>query len=279
MEKLIKNLDTFLFPKINYSSLGKFRFSFGVILVLSILLFWSQALFLFSDSGFISSSDFYKTIGEERWSVFLLNDTTEFVDLCRWILIISSVLFTIGIYPRFNAAISLILWISFFNRLPWIFHAGDMIIIFVLFVFCFLDSSSYKKVNGWPLRLLEVQLGILYFFAAVSKTHSKMWMNGIHTYSMMNLPGRGYFNLLFMDQFPLVISLMTYFVIVSEFVFIWLVYFSSTRKLAYSLVALTHIGILFSTNTNYFSEMMLVLLAGCYFCLPKSLAESQESIV
>lgn len=163
--KITKSLDSFLFTEINLHYLAIFR-----ILLAIIILF---VFFYINDSGHILYTDFYNYY--EYYDLYII--TKPYLIIAG----ICVVLFGVGYRSRLFGFISVIF------LFPLIFqyglHISRQILISVLFSFSFLRSDQLLTLRNlmgnktetspqpiWPIRLIQIQLTVLYLVNAVVKS-------------------------------------------------------------------------------------------------------------
>ena len=285
----IDTVDEFLFYKESALKAAIFRIALGVVLIANYVLMANHLSGWFSDQGMFPLDFIRSRIEPLSFSIFFWFDSVLFVKATYSALITSTILYTLGIFPRLFAIPMFLITISFHARAPFLFNAGDMVLRMALLANLFIDSGKRlsilnlirrrpitlkQNISGWPFRIIQVMVCCIYFFAAYSKTSSQMWMQGEYVFTMANFPGRGYWNFLWLREAPWLANLMTYSVMITELSFTYLVWMKKTRVIAIVAAFLMHLGILLSINTVYFSEIMFVMLITF---LPISVPKSELS--
>ncbi len=114
---------------------------------------------------------------------------------------------TLGIGTRLSTLIAWALFISFNQRLPWVLNGGDSMMRCALFYLLFapagavwsLDSLLWRRsqpkespvlIPPWSVRLMQIQLAVVYLFTGVSKLNDgwpgNEWINGEALYWVLN---------------------------------------------------------------------------------------------
>jgi hypothetical protein len=275
--KLIDTIDRFLFPQVSANRAGLFRILLGITLLLNHLLLFHHLTDWFGNQSIFPLDFILSKAHPYNFSLFFFNDTQSFVVTIYSVMLAATVAFTIGVYPRCAMAIMTICIVSFHIRTPFLFHAGDMLLRFVCILMIFLDTgkaytlatrfqptTTTTTVSGWVIRVIEIQLCIVYFFAAVSKMDSPMWMNGSHLFTMVNFPGRGFWNMEWLRTTPVLAEIANYLTLATECSFAWLYWRTALRPWVLTAAILMHLGIFLTINTVYFSEIMITLLVGVW---------------
>jgi hypothetical protein len=248
-----------------------FRIGFGTVLLLNALLFWNKLGEYFSEAGVLTSTEARALAGPHAVSLFYWFSSDRAIQIGYAVLLIVLAGYIAGYRTRVMQILALLLVVSFHNRNIALFHNGDLIarVALVLTLPLVLDgvwslrAKSHGKilrVSAWPLQLLFLQLCFVYLSAGLSKLGSPQWMDGSFVLRMLTLPGRSYFDWTWLAAQPIITTLMTYWVVLAEFQFIFFFWNKRTRLYAVLSVMMLHLGIWATVNVVYFSETMLVLL-------------------
>jgi hypothetical protein len=129
-----------------------------------------------------------------------------------------------------------------------------------------LKQKKYQKIPIWSIRLMQLQLAIVYFFAGTTKFGTETWMNGTAVNYILrnNLFNR--FSMEWIVAIPIFISLVTWFSLAFELTFPFLIWFDKMRKYLLIVGILLHTGIFIFIDIGWFS---LIILA-CYIVFLKS---------
>jgi hypothetical protein len=98
----------------------------------------------------------------------------------------------IGFITNISLLIFTIAFISIQSRIfTIIITGGDCIIRMMLFALIFIDcgsrysidgflgwSSNLEYIDGWTIRLLQINICIIYLFSAIAKLNDKTWLGG-----------------------------------------------------------------------------------------------------
>ncbi|OBA89742.1 hypothetical protein A5662_02235 [Mycobacteriaceae bacterium 1482268.1] len=165
------------------------RIAFGILAVV-----WTFALLpdlyeLFGANGVISQHPGFSY----QWGVFdqWPSDTAL---LTGWVvLLISSVALTVGWHSRLAAIVVFVLIGSFVRRDPWVFNAGDGVVMIVSLVLALSSCGSALSLDQWrrtgkfwtaqlrapwPTRLLQIQMTLIYLASVQAKLAGKAWLEG-----------------------------------------------------------------------------------------------------
>jgi hypothetical protein len=137
------------------------------------------------------------------WGVFAVW-TSDQALLIGWILLLlSSLALMVGWHSRLAALAAFILIVSFEHRNVWVFNAGDTAIrieaLFLAISPCgtalSLDQRhatgefwSAQERPQWAVRLMQVQLSLIYLAAAQAKLNGNAWPQGTAVSYSLRLP-------------------------------------------------------------------------------------------
>jgi hypothetical protein len=120
--------------------------------------------------------------------------TSDRALLIGWtVLLVSSVALTIGWHSQLAALGVFVLILSFEHRDPWVWNSGDVVVRIEALILAIspcgaalsLDQArrdgnlwSAQQRPQWPLRLMQLQLSLIYLASALSKINGGTWPQG-----------------------------------------------------------------------------------------------------
>jgi hypothetical protein len=268
---LVLGWRTFWFRSEAAYTLGVVRIAFGALVV-----GWTLLL----------SSDLYLAFGSEgvlprppsrafTWSVFSVY-TSDSALLVGWIVLLCAAFaLMVGWHSRLAAILVFILILSFERRNPLIFNSGDTVIrieaLFLALAPCgaalSLDQRrragsfwSAREIRPWPIRLLQIQLSIIYLSTVVAKLAGETWQNGtavaysLRQRDLLIVPAPGW-----VTDSLLISNAMTWGTLVIELALGILVW---NRRWCLRVLAagvILHLSISLSMEVGFFSCAMFVL--------------------
>jgi ABC-type multidrug transport system fused ATPase/permease subunit len=138
-----------------------------------------------------------------QWGVFAIW-TSDHALLIGWILLlVCSVALTIGWHSRVAGLAVFVLILSFEHRDVWVFNSGDLAVrieaLFLAISPCgaalALDQVhstgkfwSAQQRPQWPVRLMQVQLSLIYLASAQAKLNGNAWPQGTAVSYALRLP-------------------------------------------------------------------------------------------
>jgi hypothetical protein len=192
-----------------------------------------------------------------RWSVFRWSSDPRVTHLLFFAWGASSLLLLLGFYTRLSAVAAWGLSLSAFHVNPFLVNSGDNARDTLLFILMLCPCGAVWSIDArrrrnrpagptyvwpWPLRLLFVQLTVLYFMTGVFKLMSPDWRGGTAMHYFLGniawtrlpyeyLPGAELFGPVF-----------DYVTLTWELGFPVLVFLGATRKPTLWLGVLFHVG-------------------------------------
>jgi uncharacterized membrane protein YphA (DoxX/SURF4 family) len=175
-----------------------FRIVFGVILVAHGLLLWPHANLWYGPQGYLPYKQYCQIYGRSRFSVFrFLPDSDLTVKVVLAVFIAAGVSLSVGLLTTFNAVLTFVLLVSIHNRNPAVLHGGDDVLRVMAFLLIFSSAGAELSVDRyaasgqlfvgeytspWVLRVMQLQVSIMYLRAGLAKLGGASWLNGSAAY-------------------------------------------------------------------------------------------------
>ncbi|MEX0274163.1 MAG: HTTM domain-containing protein [Flavobacteriaceae bacterium] len=281
MDKL-RNITHHLTEKNHFSIyLSLFRVFLAFHIIKKVYLIWgSQSVLLSSNSLFFEHTDtildFFgidSSIILERPSIFLIT-------------IVALALLTMLGIGRKVTLVLLFISIKILQDLVYpILNGGDnlmiLVMLYLLFTNCFehftiggksrRDTSKISRlVSNLAVYSICFHLGYVYFISAIHKIHADVWFNGTALYYIMHLERFKSPLSELINNNGFITTLATYFTIMFELLFVFLVWNKRYRSLFLISGIFLHLGIYFFMMIYDF-EIFFISLYG--FFLPNSFWE------
>jgi hypothetical protein len=268
-------LDTwerFWFRDVETSTLALFRIAFAVV-VLAWTVSLAPALYsFFADDGILPG---HPDGGRGAWGLLELNSSAAAVTTLYLLLLAGAICLAFGFKTRLAAVVVFVCLVSFARRDPWVLNSGDLLIVVLAFYLMLAPSGAALSVDRWlrarrrfwefprrslwPLRLIQVQVSLLYFFAVWAKLRGATWNDGtavsyalrIEDLERFPVPG-------FVTDSLLLVNLLTYGTLVVELALAILVWNGKLRPWVLLLGVTLHLGIDYAVRVGFFSYAALV---------------------
>ncbi len=271
MKQLLASWDDFWLTPEPTSTLAVVRVAYGAV-----LLAWAAGLGpdlspFFSTSGILSDHP------DTRWAWSLLHvvESDAFVAIVYWLLVASAVGLVLGFHTRLAAVVAWVCVVSLYRRNPAFFQAGDQALRVFSFYFMLAPAGAALSLDRWrrardrfwefpnrppwALRLMQVQLSMIYLFTVWIKVRGETWNNGTaFSYSVrvgelvrLELPA-------WMTTSVVVSNVATYSTLAIEFAMAVLVWNRRARPWVLTAGVLLHVFIEVTLRVGFFSLTMFL---------------------
>lgn len=175
--------------------------------------------------------------------------------------IVGSVALAAGVFPRIGGTVAFVLQVLLLHRSNYWQDGSDCLIRCVVFFMCFAKLSGPGLTGIWPLRLVRIQIAVLYLATAIWKEVGSDWPNGSALYWVLQDPRYQRISLDWALSTQLgqwVATAGTWGTLWVEFALAVLLMDPSRRKWALLVGVALHLGIWATMRIGLFSPMMLV---------------------
>ena len=270
-------LNDFWFTPRSPRMLGVIRILTGVLLLYSLAVWTLELTTFFATEGLLPQS--YRGSNELwfAWSHldwFAGSSTMLMVAHCVGMLVV--LLFTAGIQTRVTSILTAVIAIGYCNRSIGADFGLDQILAF-LCMYCAIGNSggaysvdrmlAYGKSVPAPpartttniaIRLIQIHLCIVYFFAAVGKLQGTTWWSGEAVWLALASYEYQQIDMTWLASYLPLLSAMTVISLFWELLYPALVWPRLTRPIMLGLAVLVHLGIGLCMGMIEFGLVMLV---------------------
>jgi hypothetical protein len=270
------------------TTLGLIRISAGSIAFYSLLV-WSRELLTFlGPDGMLPASYRQLYFGSPAWSHFDWITSANGIWISHWICLIIVALFTLGAFSRVTAVATALILISYANRATGALFGLDQVLV-MLCLYTAIGKSGgafsidqlWKTANSEPksvgtlfqrwngmdskdtstniaIRLIQLHLCLIYFYAGLGKLQGETWWNGqaiwfsVASYEYQTL------DLTWLADHMDWVALLTLITVYWEVTYPALIWYRLTRPIYLMIAVLTHLGIGLAMGMMTFGMVMLV---------------------
>jgi hypothetical protein len=254
-----------------------FRIALALFFVLDLVLSAGYVELWWSDAGVLPIVYRRLFAPDPSLSIFdWLPHTTSAVWWCWSIALVQGLLLLLGLGTRFQT-LSVLLWATSFDyRNGMILDGGDKILRLLIFFLLFAPAAEVLSVDavlrrrrggapllhvdGWPLRLIQMQMCIMLWSAGFEKLDGALWRDGSAMYYILNLDDfalHGPIPNVFRTS--LVVSqLSTWGSLLVELGGPLLIWFQETRRAALFAIVLLHLAIEYTMSIYMFEWIVLL---------------------
>jgi hypothetical protein len=254
--------------------LAALRIGVGAVLLADVLGHYLPFAHVFLGPGSLGGGEVFPVEGAEhiyQWSLVRDLGPSWLVPAVLWLWAGSGLCLLLGLESRVSAAVAWALAVSLFNANRYVTNAGDGVRDIMLFYLMLspcgavwsLDRWMSRDREGavfvapWALRLLFVQMAVIYFVGGAYKALFQPWRDGSAMY--YHLANLAWTRLPY-EWLPwpqLLVPAFTWITLAWELGFPVLVCFRSTRTVTLWLGVLFHIGTAFQFQIGAFPLYML----------------------
>ncbi len=289
LSPVIDRWNTFWFRPEPIFTLGLVRMVFGLVVAAWTLALLPDLYQLFGTEGVLPQHPHF----EYEWSVFAIwpGDTALLVG---WIvLLVASLVLAVGWHSRLAAVVVFVLTQSFIRRDPFVFNAGDAIVVLVALILALSScgaavSLDQRRRTGsfwsaqtrapWAVRLLQVQLTLIYVVSVQAKLAGDTWLEGSAVSYAWRTDGRWAFLPVpeWLAANAFVVNTLTWATLIVELAIAVLVWNRRWRFWVLAAGVVMHLAIMINLNFGFFSLAMFVLYLAF---VPSDVAERLPALV
>jgi Vitamin K-dependent gamma-carboxylase len=275
MKELGAAWQRFWFEPEETSTLALVRIAFGALVFLWALTLIPDASSFFSDSGILPDAR-YEGRPSAVWSVLDLTDTGLAVGVAIAALSVASLFLIAGLYTRLAAIVVFVGLVSLERRNPFVFNSGDGLLKVIAFYMVLAPAGASLSLDRWrrardafwefplrapwALRLMQVQLSVLYLATVWTKLSGTTWNDGTAISYAARLEDLTRFELPdWIATSELIINLMTYGTLAAEAAIGILVWNRRLRPWVLGLGVFLHLAIDITMRVGFFSYGLFVL--------------------
>jgi hypothetical protein len=273
MSRIVAAWERFWFAPAPTATVALFRITFGVV-VLAWTLSLAPALYsLYSDEGVLPEQPDYGSAA--AWGVLQTFPGNTAVTVLYLLLLVGSLALIVGFQARLAAAVVFVCLVSFSHRNPWVLNSGDLLLSVLAFYLMLAPSGASLSIDRWrrerdrfwhfptrpiwPLRLVQVQLSVLYLAAVWAKVRGATWNDGTAISYAFRIEDLQRFPVpAFVVDSLLLVNLMTYGTLAVELALGILVWNRVLRPWVLLLGVALHLGIDYAVRVGFFSYAILV---------------------
>jgi HTTM domain len=260
------------------------RIGYALLMLTNLAVLYPDLDVWFTDAGVLPLASARQVANPHVPSLLWhLPGTPAVVRVCFFALATHTTLLLVGLLSRINALCVFVWLLSFQTRNPSIHDSQDTALRLVGFFLMFMPIGQCWSLDawmacwwrkgsvtqtatdpyaapGWGLRLLQIQMAIIFISTALVKLQGELWVHGTALYYVSRLSDM--FGRLpvpaWLFETPWTVALMTWSVIAVELVVPIFIWFRETRRLCLVGLLLFHLANEWTMNLFFFHWIMLV---------------------
>jgi len=257
------------------TTLGVYRIFFGLLLLTYAALISTDLLIWYGDKGVMSLATSKLTPGGGGFNLMhYFPHTDGGVKLFFGIFVLAAFCVTIGFCTRVASVVACLFLISLHHRNVMMLHSGDFFLRITSFWMMFANSGRAFSVDRlirlargkenepvlispWPLRMIQIQICLLYANAFLWKIRGEPWLDGTALYTSSRLVEFWRFPTPYLFEHLWTIKLMTWGTLVIEFALGFLLWIKDLRYWILLGGVALHVGIDWTMNIPLFAPIMI----------------------
>ena len=265
----------FWFEPEETSTLAIIRILFGIVVLAWTLTFLPDLRAFFSSEGIFSSQPSFGLAGQ--WGLFSISSSYTVVVVVCVVTALAAICLILGFGTRLA---SIVVWLgvmAFTRGNPYVANSGDVYVRVVAFYLILMPAGAslslhrwlrardrfweFPKRSLWGLRLLQVQVSIVYLTAFWDKVSTgPLWNNGTALSYVLRIADLTRFPTPLFPTNSLPINLQTYGTLAVELSLGVLIWNKRLRPWIMTLGIFLHLGIEYSLRVGFFSLVAIVAL-------------------
>jgi uncharacterized membrane protein YphA (DoxX/SURF4 family) len=274
----------FFHAPIDARRLALVRIGFAVVMLVNFSVLYPDLETWYGEQGLYPSEAAESHALPQQWTLLRWISPTNpaaesWLHGLFWLTIASAAMLLVGFLSQLNALVLFVMLVSWQNRNPVILDGEDTVMRLVGFYLLLMRSGRAWSVDSWlartilrrptdvcplapawPLRLLQLQMVVIFIAAALYKLGGLSWIDGTalsyvcrlnDTFGRFPVPD-------FVFETPLLVRLMTWSVIAVELIAPLFLWFKETRRSALLLIVLFHLANEYTMSLFLFHWIMLV---------------------
>jgi hypothetical protein len=191
----LKDWNRFFFGPISARPLGAFRIVFGVLLLIYLAIMSVEFDHWYTGAGLLQGTEAREAAGPLRFSPLQYVTDPTVAHFVYGFTVVVAVGFTLGWHTRIMSILLYCCMLSLYHRNVSSNGGPDAVPMILTFYMMFcpsgaaysLDALKAARKRGsaaeplivpWAVRLLQMQLCLIYFQATIIKLQGQLWLNG-----------------------------------------------------------------------------------------------------
>jgi len=227
-------------------------------------------------NGVLSYSASRDIMDPDSFSVLgVLAPNSMALSLCYWVFVVNVLLLLLGVFSRTQAALVFFWLVAFQHRNILLNDGEDTLARWIAFSLVLMPCGAFFSVDAWRrklsgvlpkdssllgLRILQIEMTLIYVSAALLKLDGPEWLDGtavIYAVQLTDVFGRFPLPEFFITS-PKLLMLVTWSVLVVECLIPLALWFRATRMWVLPVAALLHLSLDYAMNLFLFQWFMLL---------------------
>ncbi len=187
----------------------------------------------------------------------------------------------IGLYTRASLIVTLIMMVTFHQRNIWLLSSSEVLMRIIMTYMVFLPCGNALSIDAlrakagkimplprfaslWALRLIQIQVSVLYLWTVWHKLKGETWIDGTALYYASRLENMNNFGLPYLMDSMWFMKISTWGTIVLEVALGSLIWIKEFRRPLIIAGLIFHLGIEYLMSIPFFEINLMILLINFY---------------
>ncbi len=236
-----------------------FRRAFGALLFVFYSIRTLDLELFYGESGIMPVEVLRSVLDiEGRYSLLFWLKSSAMLWALHGLFLVSLLALALGVRTRVAVWLAFLLHVTFLNRNLVVSYGFDQISTFFLFALCFSTPKGNSIFDSVALRLIQIQVCIIYAYSGVEKLRGPSWWDGEAVWLALANPQVARADFSSVAQYPTLIAWMTWSSVLWEVYFPALVWFKRLRLPVLAFGVMMHLGIGLTLRIPFFGFLMIV---------------------
>lgn len=277
---IVTGWNRFWFTPTDPATLSLIRVLAGAMLLYTHLV-WTIGLDdFFGPSGWLSAEAVRSYQGDTPfiWSYLWLLESRAALWIAHAAALVVFALLMLGVYTRVVSVLAYLITVAYVNRVPGSLFGLDQINGLLAMYLMLGPSGARYSLDRWfakratpklpdvspsiganiAIRLIQLHMCVIYFFAGISKLQGPSWWNGSALWGAVGNLEYQSIDMTWLAHWPLIVAGMTHITILWELTYSALIWPKLTRPIVLALAIPLHLGIGLFLGMPTFGTIMLV---------------------
>lgn len=272
LNDLLLVMQSFFFGEVSLLGVAALRICIALVVLVDVITISTQRHLWYSPDGVLPEQRWRAIVRHRYLSLFhFLPPSRRTTDAMIVLTAVAAVAVGLGVALPYCTLALFVLLTSLHHRNFHILYGGDSVLRLMLFLLCFapVDGLTIEhylchrawslEATGvaWPLRLMQIQLCIIYWYALIHKTNKPSWQGGTALYYPLNNFAFRHMPLPAFCRTPMFSRIATPCVVLTEALLPIAAWFEETRLAAVGLGVAFHIALGYSLSLHLFGPIMM----------------------
>ena len=268
---ITKAWDKFFFEPKPVDSLALFRILWFLNVFIMAIIDFSNINDFYGPHALVSLGTVKAQFAFPHVNIFhFFNSSYGFVQSLFVVYVLAIISSIVGYYTKTSIFIVLVCMTSFHQRNIWLLSSSELLMRIITLYLVFspcghafsVDSikGKVKEWSPWVLRIIQIQLSVIYVWTVWHKLKGDTWFDGTALYYATRLESMKNFTVPFLLDWMPFLKFATWMTLIIELALGILIWFKEFRRPLIILGILFHLGIEYMMSIPFFEINMILLL-------------------